>query len=33
MVTHSPDVAAGVARHVRMRDGLVEDDGTSASIG
>ena len=33
MVTHSPDVAAGAARHVRMRDGLGEDDGTSASIG
>ncbi|MFI7586188.1 ABC transporter ATP-binding protein [Spongisporangium articulatum] len=28
MVTHSPDVAAGALRTVRMRDGLVEDDGT-----
>ena len=31
MVTHSPDVAAGAMRQVKMRDGLVEDDGTSAT--
>jgi putative ABC transport system ATP-binding protein len=30
MVTHSPDVAAGAKRHVRMRDGLVVDDGAPA---
>lgn len=33
MVTHSPDVAAGAMRQVKMRDGLVEDDGTSVSNG
>jgi putative ABC transport system ATP-binding protein len=26
LVTHSPDVAAGASRHVRMRDGRVESD-------
>ena len=30
MVTHSPDVAAGALRRVRMRDGLVEDAGLPA---
>lgn len=29
MVTHSPDVAAGAARQVRMRDGLVAEDGAA----
>jgi ABC-type lipoprotein export system ATPase subunit len=29
LVTHSPDVAAAATRRVRMRDGLIEDDGRS----
>ena len=31
MVTHSRDVAAGAQRQVRMRDGLVVDDGSAAA--
>jgi putative ABC transport system ATP-binding protein len=27
LVTHSPDVAAGAQRQIRMRDGLVQEDG------
>jgi putative ABC transport system ATP-binding protein len=33
MVTHSPDVAAGAQRQVRMRDGRVVDDGTVVGDG
>ncbi len=33
MVTHSADVAAGALRRVRMRDGLVVDDGTPSAAG
>ena len=29
LVTHSPEVAAGATRQVRMRDGRIEDDGAA----
>jgi putative ABC transport system ATP-binding protein len=34
MVTHSPDVAAGASRVVRMRDGrIIDGDGIVSGVG